>query len=100
MYVLDESMGRELTLDSIQRAFCVLWVQVSYRLTHDKPKLNLIVQIHAARPQDGSRTRQEDGRRRLEEEKWLLGCFVVEFFDMVAGVVSLGTCVGEEGPYA
>jgi hypothetical protein len=100
MYVLDELIGRELTLDSIQRAFCVLWVQVSHRLAHDKPKLNLIVQIHAARPQDGSRTRQEDGRRRLEEEKWLLGCFVVEFLDMVAGSVSLGTCVGEEGPYA
>ena len=56
---------------------------VSDTLAKDKGKLDLVVHIYTARPDDRTFSREDDGRRRLKEEEGLLGLCAVQLRDVV-----------------
>lgn len=85
--------NQSLTVNCVHCRRLILRVQVPQPLAHDHGQLNLIVQVDAARADDGTLAGKQDRRRRLQEKEGLLGPGAVELADVVPGrcVRSVGT---------
>lgn len=69
-------MGREnknRTLDGVQSTLEIIRLQVAHKLANDQRQLNLKVHVHTLGAHAGPLAREQHRRRRLEEEKGLLG---------------------------
>jgi len=79
--------GEQVALDAGHPARGVILVDVAERLADHDSELDFVVEVDAARAEDGALFGEEDGGGGLEEEEGLLGALVVELLDVV-GVVA------------
>jgi hypothetical protein len=88
--------GQQVALDRRHPGLGVILVNVAQGLADYDSELDFVVQVHAARAQDGALGGEQDGGGGLEEEEGLFGALVVELLDVVGVVAADAHDLGEK----